>query len=397
MIFDCKQLSAALRQLPFEQRAIVELTYYYGYKLVEIAADHRVSGGDRQDTNVPCKSQAAQVAQRKNSVERRSKLSSKANAGSAQCEDVWMLIPWYVNGTLGQDEVASVEYHSRICAGCASEIREQSRLAATLSEITDEEAALDRSWASLSAQVAQEVQARQPRRQSEGVLARLAKLAGRFRTHLSQPALALSAAALLLVILLQPDQHASAPYETLTLGEQVVTGASIRVRVRARNLRRGFCSDRCWGWAHRFMTGHRSADVYTTCSGRYGRPAGNRRSAACTSRSGLHPGERRSVMKPLAIILLIFGMLTGCTHWHTAETSPWKLTSAREIDDAQHLDRHGATLRTGDPVGTGRRSRGRSSRHAGGRMAAPCHRCSLLRLPRQPGHHRRRGGGEPLG
>ncbi|MEM7500349.1 MAG: sigma-70 family RNA polymerase sigma factor [Pseudomonadota bacterium] len=36
-LFERRQVMAALRQLPTEQRAIVELTYYYGYKLIEIA------------------------------------------------------------------------------------------------------------------------------------------------------------------------------------------------------------------------------------------------------------------------------------------------------------------------------------------------------------------------
>ncbi len=37
IIFDRERIAAALQRLPIEQRAIVELTYHYGYKLAEIA------------------------------------------------------------------------------------------------------------------------------------------------------------------------------------------------------------------------------------------------------------------------------------------------------------------------------------------------------------------------
>ncbi|MEO1530988.1 MAG: sigma-70 family RNA polymerase sigma factor [Pseudomonadota bacterium] len=36
-LFAAKSIAEALRHLPAEQRAIVQLTYYYGYRLVEIA------------------------------------------------------------------------------------------------------------------------------------------------------------------------------------------------------------------------------------------------------------------------------------------------------------------------------------------------------------------------
>lgn len=48
--------------------------------------------------------------------------------------EVWMLLPWYANGTLKGAEFDLVEQHLRVCMICRREIIEQQRLAQAISE-----------------------------------------------------------------------------------------------------------------------------------------------------------------------------------------------------------------------------------------------------------------------
>uniref|UniRef100_A0AAN0MM07 Zf-HC2 domain-containing protein n=1 Tax=Yoonia rhodophyticola TaxID=3137370 RepID=A0AAN0MM07_9RHOB len=48
----------------------------------------------------------------------------------ARCPDaIWELIPWYVNGSLPEDEAATVAAHSETCPDCEAEIARQQVLA----------------------------------------------------------------------------------------------------------------------------------------------------------------------------------------------------------------------------------------------------------------------------
>ena len=48
--------------------------------------------------------------------------------------EVWMLLPWYVNGTLEGDEFNLVQQHLRVCITCHREVVEQQRLAEAISQ-----------------------------------------------------------------------------------------------------------------------------------------------------------------------------------------------------------------------------------------------------------------------
>jgi anti-sigma-K factor RskA len=49
-------------------------------------------------------------------------MNERRGASRHQHEQVWELLPWYVNGTLAEDERLTVEEHLAGCADCATEV-----------------------------------------------------------------------------------------------------------------------------------------------------------------------------------------------------------------------------------------------------------------------------------
>jgi hypothetical protein len=60
-------------------------------------------------------------------------LSSKLSSHTAH-SDVWMLLPWYVNGTLEGTELNKVQQHLRVCITCRQELAEQQKLAEAIGQ-----------------------------------------------------------------------------------------------------------------------------------------------------------------------------------------------------------------------------------------------------------------------
>ena len=88
--------------------------------------------------------------------------SSNNPVGEADAE--WELIPWYVNGSLSEEEAAALERRKEADPDFAAEIERQLALATGVCMLNDTEieAAEARSWAKLSAQIAAEEAARKP-------------------------------------------------------------------------------------------------------------------------------------------------------------------------------------------------------------------------------------------
>ncbi|WP_373635692.1 zf-HC2 domain-containing protein [Yoonia sp. SS1-5] len=81
----------------------------------------------------------------------------------ARCPDaIWELIPWYVNGSLPEDEAATVAAHSETCPDCEAEIARQQVLAKKVATTDPFDAPLARSWDSLRAQIEADATARTP-------------------------------------------------------------------------------------------------------------------------------------------------------------------------------------------------------------------------------------------
>lgn len=83
-------------------------------------------------------------------------------------EYVWDLIPWYVNGTLPDADIAMVDAHARTCIACSEEIGRQTVLARKVVKTDPFDVPLQRSWDSLRAQVEADLKSRQPVRQKRG-------------------------------------------------------------------------------------------------------------------------------------------------------------------------------------------------------------------------------------
>ena len=60
--------------------------------------------------------------------------------------DVWALIPWYVNGTLTEEEAARVRARLASCERCRREVAEQSRLAQAIARQQTSDVSLERDW-----------------------------------------------------------------------------------------------------------------------------------------------------------------------------------------------------------------------------------------------------------
>lgn len=125
-------------------------------------------------------------------------------------ETAWELIPWYVNGSLPEDEAELVRHQARISPQFAAEVARQHDLAQQVATVDPSEAPVDRSWAKLRAQIDAEAAARAPRSQARGWFAGL-------RGGYALGGLGVAACVLLAVVLFQPEGD---DYQTLTSGSE---------------------------------------------------------------------------------------------------------------------------------------------------------------------------------
>ncbi|WP_299654890.1 zf-HC2 domain-containing protein [uncultured Tateyamaria sp.] len=77
-------------------------------------------------------------------------------------DEVWDLIPWYVNGTLPEPDIQMLEAHAKTCVACSEEIGRQTVLAQKVAKTDPFDVPLQRSWDTLRAQVEADVRARTP-------------------------------------------------------------------------------------------------------------------------------------------------------------------------------------------------------------------------------------------
>lgn len=63
--------------------------------------------------------------------------------------EAWALIPWLINGTLGDDEAIRVRAHCDVCARCRREMSEQARLAAAVADHDLQDDVLEGAWAAM--------------------------------------------------------------------------------------------------------------------------------------------------------------------------------------------------------------------------------------------------------
>lgn len=123
-------------------------------------------------------------------------------------ETAWELIPWYVNGSLPEDEAELVRHQARISPQFAAEVARQHDLAQQVATVDPSEAPVERSWEKLRAQIDAEATARAPAPQPRSWFAGL-------RGGHALGGLGVAACVLLAVVLFQP---ADDDYQTLTSG-----------------------------------------------------------------------------------------------------------------------------------------------------------------------------------
>ena len=71
-------------------------------------------------------------------------------------EVVWDLLPWYITGTLDAGEAARVRRHLAQCPTCQAELRQQSRLAEGIAEMSLLDCHRERIWSVLQQRIARE-------------------------------------------------------------------------------------------------------------------------------------------------------------------------------------------------------------------------------------------------
>lgn len=122
-------------------------------------------------------------------------------------QEAWALIPWLVNGTLTAEEAARLRAHAEDCADCAREIAEQTRLCAAMRLQDAEDAALERSWAAVSASLGVDRPSEPPMRDLDRRRARPARRPDRRALAIGGAAgVAMAAAAAVAVVLIGPPQ-----------------------------------------------------------------------------------------------------------------------------------------------------------------------------------------------
>lgn len=107
------------------------------------------------------------------------KLHDKEPAAAPDADDLWALIPWYVNGSLPDDQAAAVAAFAQTTPGFAAEIGRQRVLAKKVTTTDPFDAPLARSWDSLRAQIDADAGARiAPRQWFAGLNGGVAALIG---------------------------------------------------------------------------------------------------------------------------------------------------------------------------------------------------------------------------
>lgn len=165
-------------------------------------------------------------------------------------ETAWELIPWYVNGSLPENEAALVRDQARISPQLAAEIARQRVLAQQVATVDPSEAPVDRSWEKLRAQIASEKRAQMPRQEAKGWLAGL-------RGGYALGGLGVAACVLLAVLLVEP---AGVTYRTLTSSPE--TGPAIKFQL-AGDLAEGELTQLLAAHGLTLLEGPSDAGVYT--------------------------------------------------------------------------------------------------------------------------------------
>ncbi|MCD2184697.1 zf-HC2 domain-containing protein [Rhizobium sp. GN54] len=83
-------------------------------------------------------------------------LDSRSSWSAGNHDDVWELIPWYVNGSLPPEDMTVIERHIMSCAECTVEVSRQRGIAAQISVGDPHAVSTARSWKKLSSQIKSE-------------------------------------------------------------------------------------------------------------------------------------------------------------------------------------------------------------------------------------------------
>ena len=83
-------------------------------------------------------------------------LDSRSAWSAGNHDDVWELIPWYVNGSLPPEDMALIQRHVAGCTECTLEVSRQRGLAGLIAFDAPDETAAARSWKKLSTQIRSE-------------------------------------------------------------------------------------------------------------------------------------------------------------------------------------------------------------------------------------------------
>lgn len=161
--------------------------------------------------------------------------SNNPHRETIQRNEAWDLIPWYVNGTLDEEEMRLVERHIANDPSCREEVSTQRRLATSVASLDALDVEMERSLKAVRQRIAATSPDAHPPRPSvlSGAMRNLANL---FRADLRM-VLPLGAGAAALVLLLmvsvQTGREAGAPYRTLSTPTVATEGPVLRVRAAA--------------------------------------------------------------------------------------------------------------------------------------------------------------------
>ena len=142
-------------------------------------------------------------------IRRMKLLNTRTSSADDQHQDVWELIPWFVNGSMPSGQKKMVQAHIKTCPECATEIARQHKLAKHVATADPFDAPVSRSWETLRGQIAAEA----PAVRQGGF--DLWRWLSDFKTGLIATGVGV-AACLLVVVMILPNGQDGKDFRTLT-------------------------------------------------------------------------------------------------------------------------------------------------------------------------------------
>jgi anti-sigma factor RsiW len=158
--------------------------------------------------------------------------NEQTSAAQDPHDEIWELIPWYVNGTLSDEEARAVEERCKSSELFRAEVANQKQVASGVQELDPLDAQVERNWAAMRARIAAEQTTQSRAAAPSGLSAWFGRLFG----SVGGLSLAAGLAAAAVVLVLNVPQGPQTPqsddgFETLTSSPGAIDAPTIQFQI----------------------------------------------------------------------------------------------------------------------------------------------------------------------